>query len=56
MIQHNEDYLLTYLRYIMCLLYPVMAAAIMVCLQPYIPRFQHQQNMFIKIIKKCILQ
>jgi len=35
-----------------CLLYLVMAAAIMVCLQRYIPAFQHLQNVFIKIINK----
>jgi len=29
-----------------------MAAAIMVCLQLYIPRFQSLQNLFIKIINK----
>jgi len=38
----------------MCLLYLVMTAAIMVCLQLYIPRFQHLQNLFIKIIKMHI--
>jgi len=29
-----------------------MAAAILVCLQLYVPRFQHLQNLFIKIINK----
>jgi len=28
------------------------AAAIMICLQLYIPRFQHLQSLFIKIINK----